>query len=160
MELSLKIELTDEQYNELMTKSFDSVFGGKEFTEALQKEILSSIGQYLKDHPNFIQEHLLRNSNYYSSYDNTNSYRVIDRLIEEGSKTYASEISDAVAECYKHYLKKVPLEDILKEVLYKAILEGFTRGMDNWKMESSMHMSTMSSEVEMLKSRLLGNNSY
>lgn len=155
MNLALNISLTDEQYNELMSKTHDKLFESEEFINELTHVILSQIGQYLHDHPDEIRQALGITVSYY----NRNATQVANnalmtKIIQKASDEYSGEISDNVKLTIKEIMKSTNLSDIIEAVLSKAILAGMSSGLTEHLNTVNTGLGTITYEVEQLKSRL------
>lgn len=133
MEIQLKIDLTDEQYNELMTTSYEKLFESDDFTKALGDVIVNGMADFIAKNPDIIRACLCKeNENtYYGSrgryYDTTEIARVAIGKASEGSVKRLEEVCS-------HIIDKVVADDdtfsrIFSEVLKQAMIDGMVEGM-------------------------------
>lgn len=127
MELMLKIDLTEEQYNDLMQKSYDKIFDDEEFADVLKKIIADNMGEYLKTHPEIVKKILVGEDDYYTR--NQKSTKLGKMIVEEAVKEYSSDISEETKCAIKQILKTVNLSDLLWSVITQAVQKGMVEGM-------------------------------
>lgn len=127
MELMLKIDLTEEQYNDLMQKSYDKIFDDKEFADVLKKVIADNMGEYLKTHPEIIKKILVGDEDYY--YRNKKSTEIGKMIVEGAVKDYSSDISEETKCAIKQILKTVNLSNLLWSIITEAVRKGMADGL-------------------------------
>ena len=153
MELTLKIDLTEEQYNDLMTKSYKEIFETDSFKEALKETICTGMVSWF-DTPNGkdVIRKTLVGDNYYSC--NMNQTEVGRSILKEATKDYASKIGEPIQEFYKDLLTKINIGNLLKEILYAQIVRSMGIGMNESieTMQSAFNMQ--SQELQDLKEKL------
>lgn len=155
MNLALNISLTDEQYNELMSKTHSTLYESEEFVKELSNVILTNIGQYLRDHPSEIKEALGISIPYYNSNKTQlENKKLMELVIKQAASDYSKEISEAVKDTIKSVLSKTNMTDIITEVVSKAILKGLCSGMnDHIEAIYNTQMITQA-DIDNLKSRI------
>lgn len=155
MNLALNIQLTDEQYAELMSKTHDKLFESEDFIKELSHIVLTQIGQYLKDHPSEIKKALGISENYYGMNEAQRTNReLMSKVIKGASEEYSEEISDAVKIALQNILKQTDLSSIIEAVLSKAILKGMSSGLTEYLGNRDMAFAEISGEVHNLKQHL------
>lgn len=133
MEIQLKIDLTDEQYNELMTTSYEKLFVTEDFTKALGDVIVNGMADFISKNPDIIRACLCKEkeNSYYGSrgryYDATETAKV---AIGKASESAVKRLEDVCS----HIIDKVVSDDdtfskIFSEVLQKAMINGMVEGM-------------------------------
>lgn len=138
MELMLKIDLSDEQYDELMKTSYNKLFESDDFQKTLGNVIVENIGEWLRKNPDLIRQCLAKKGNggYYNNYGNnyydfTETAKVlIDKASEETTDKLTDIVSDVLMSCLK---KDNFFESAIHTCLMEAILNGMNRGMDSYK---------------------------
>lgn len=149
MELSLKIELSDEQYNLLMQNSYDEIFKNSETQDQLRQIIVDNFAEYFsgvrdkdsnsyiatsyKGICNFVEKALLKevprdrsSYNFVTQYEPTEFMR---QLISEATEDQRKEFEDKIRKVVSELLNDSTLvTSILKEVLLNSIINGITLG--------------------------------
>ena len=149
MELSLKIELSDEQYNLLMHNSYDEIFKNPETQDQLRQIIVDNFAEYFsgirnKDSNsyiatsyrgicNFVEKALLKevpkdrlSYNSVTQYEPTEFMR---QLISEATEDQRKEFEDKIRKVVSELLNdSTVVTSILKEVLLNSIVNGLTLG--------------------------------
>ena len=149
MELSLKIELSDEQYNLLMHNSYDEIFKNPETQDQLRQIIVDNFAEYFsgirnKDSKsyiatsyrgicNFVEKALLKevpkdrlSYNSVTQYEPTEFMR---QLISEATEDQRKEFEDKIRKVVSELLNdSTVVTSILKEVLLNSIVNGITLG--------------------------------
>lgn len=149
MELSLKIELSDEQYNLLMHNSYDEIFKNPETQDQLRQIIVDNFAEYFsgirnKDSNsyiatsyrgicNFVEKALLKevpkdrlSYNSVTQYEPTEFMR---QLISEATEDQRKEFEDKIRKVVSELLNNsIVVTSILKEVLLNSIVNGITLG--------------------------------
>ena len=153
MELTLKIDLTEEQYNDLMAKSYKEIFETDSFKEALKETICTGMVNWF-DTPNgkdVIRETLV-GDNYYSS--NMRQTETGRSILNEATKEYASKIGEPIQDFYRDLLTKVNLGNLLKEILYSQIIRSMGIGMKDSMEMIEAAFNTQSRELQDLREKL------
>ena len=159
MNLALNISLTDEQYEELMSKTHDKIFESEEFVQELSKVILTSIGKYLSDRPGEIKDALgISIPHYSANRQQKENKALMQKVISQAASEYSSEISEAVKITLKNVLKETNIGDIIENVISKAILNAMTSGLTEYLHGIDNSIMVSSQEISELKNRLSLNN--
>lgn len=151
MELQLKVELTDEQYQTLMTKSIDAIVDSPEAVAAMQQTISDNLGQYLKAHPDIIKEQF-KDHNAYGWDMGTNE--MTKKIISDAAAKAAETVRTAVTEYMLEVAKTEDLEAIVQNILIRAILQGAVTGLDQWKDFIGTNMLHLSAKIQNIADRL------
>lgn len=149
MELSLKIELSDEQYNLLMKNSYDEIFKNPETQDQLRQIIVDNFAEYFsgvrnensnryiatsyRGICNFVEKALLKevpkdrlSYNSVTQYEPTEFMR---QLISEATEDQRKEFEDKIRKVVSELLNdSTVVTSILKEVLLNSIVNGITLG--------------------------------
>lgn len=139
MELMLKIDLSDEQYDELMKTSYNKLFESDDFQKTLGNVVVENIGEWLQKNPDLIRQCLAKkgSNGYYNSYGNNNYYDFTETakvLIDKASEETADKLKDIVSNVLMSCLKKDNyFENAIHTCLMEAILNGMNRGMDSYR---------------------------
>lgn len=149
MELSLKIELSDEQYNLLMQNSYDEIFKNPETQDQLRQIIVDNFAEYFsgvrnKDSNsyiatsyrgicNFVEKALLKEvPKDRLSYTSSTQYEPTEfmrQLISEATEDQRKEFEDKIRKVVSELLNdSTVVISILKEVLLNSIVNGITLG--------------------------------
>lgn len=138
MQIQLNLDLTDEQYKELMDKSFQTVFNEAETTDALRKTIVNSMAKWISDHPEILDDYFkpMKGSGYWSTRELNPA---IGLLIEEAAKEAEGAIRDSV---YNMLIKTVQdprtnLPAIMLNIITRGIMEGMMNGTKIWMQMSA-----------------------
>lgn len=155
MELCLKIDLTDEQYNDIMTKSYKELFESDDFKDALGKIIAQSMHDFLKSPTgqDLIKNTLSKSSGYYGSYSIDTAIGA--KLVEKATEGYANQLAEPMIETYRNILLKGnTLEMVFKELLVSRMSEALVRGADRAFDEMTAKQINLDMEVGTLKSAI------
>lgn len=151
MEISLKIELSEDQYSSLMQNSYNEIFKDPETQEQLRRVILENFTKYFsgtrdKDSNNyvatsyrgvcnFVEKALLKEvpkDTNRLSYSTSTQYEPTDfmrQLIAEATKEQRAEFEKQIQIIVKELLNNsLVVSEILKEVLLNSIINGVTLG--------------------------------
>ena len=127
MELMLKIDLTEEQYNDLMTKSYHEIFESDAFKDALKDNILLGIENWLNstEGKDVIRTSLV-GDNYYDR--NLRNTELGKSLLEVASSDFTNRMKEPVENFFREALRTVRIEDMLKYILVEAFKNGLISG--------------------------------
>lgn len=153
MELSLKIDLTDQQYQDLMKKSFNTISERPETIEEIQKTIVQQMSDYLKNHQEVLKEFLGITGYGYGGNVNTNK-EVVKKLVNKGLEDYGKEISDGTKDAIKDMMKHVNFMKIFEHFFYKSMLNGFKEAIIDDLAAQDNITSEMQFQIDTIKSRL------
>lgn len=139
--IQLNLELSDEQYQQLMEKSFDTVINQDETVKALRGTITDTMSKYLTEHQDLIKDQFY-DKNYWGQYTTANSMtkNIVAAAAEETSK----KIQDAVEGYMLDVMKTQNIDDIVLKILAAGIMSGVVSGLDSWRnaAECEIHMNT------------------
>lgn len=129
MELMLKIDLTEEQYNDLMTKSYHELFETDSFKKALAATVSEGILDFLKG-PTGQQliKKTFTGDSYYDSGRNTDFGK---KLFDEASKEYMDQIKEPIGKFLQDCLMKVDIDRMAKAIVMNAFIKGMSFGMND-----------------------------
>lgn len=127
MELMLKIDLTEEQYNDLMTKSYHEIFESDAFKDALKDIILLGMENWLNstEGKDVIRTSLV-GDNYYDR--NLRKTELGKSLLEVASNDFTDRMKEPVENFFREALRTVRIEDMLKYILVEAFKNGLIAG--------------------------------
>ena len=127
MELMLKVDLTEEQYNDLMTKSYHEIFESVAFKDALKDSILLGMENWLNSTEG---KDVIRTSlcgdNYYDR--NLRKTELGKSLLEVASSDFTDRMKEPVENFFREALRTVRIEDMLKYILVEAFKNGLISG--------------------------------
>ena len=155
MNLALNVQLTDEQYAELMKTSYEKIFESQDFLQELSKVVATEIGSYLQKNPSIIKESLGINVGWYeSNKEREENRKLLTKVIMDASTGVSSEISDAVKDTIKDILRKTDMQNIIETVITRAILTGMGSGIrEHFEAVNNVFMG-VNSDIDDLKNRL------
>lgn len=153
MELSIKIELSDEQYNLLMQNSYDEIFKNPETLDQLRQIIMSNFAEYFSGSinrdpnnfvatspdrvRNFVEKALLkevRDDANRSSYTRITHYEPTEfmrQLVDDATKDQRREFESKIQLIVESIFRDSTLvSKILRELLINSIRNGITMGND------------------------------
>ena len=127
MELMLKIDLTEEQYNDLMTKSYHEIFESGAFKDALKDSILLGMKNWLNStEGKDVIRSALCGDNYYDR--NLRKTELGKSLLEIASSDFTYRMKEPVENFFREALRTVRIEDMLKYILVEAFKNGLISG--------------------------------
>ena len=129
MELMLKIDLTEEQYNDLMAKSYHELFETDSFKKALAATVSEGILDFLKG-PTGQQliKKTFTGDSYYDSGCNTDFGK---KLFDEASKEYMDQIKEPIGKFLQDCLMKVDIDRMAKAIVMNAFIKGMSFGVND-----------------------------
>lgn len=129
MELALKIDLTEEQYQDLMTKSYHELFATSSFREELGKTICEGILDWFKgpEGSKIIKE-TFTGDGYWKN--NMRDTALGKKLVEDATKEYIDKIKEPLSEFIHEVFRSCDLDSIVRAVIYNAIMKGLTYGAE------------------------------
>lgn len=127
MELMLKIDLTEEQYNDLMTKSYHEIFESDAFKDALKDSILLGMENWLNstEGKDVIKTSLIGDG-YYDR--NLRKTELGKSLLKVASNDFTDRMKEPVENFFREALRTVRIEDMLKYILVEAFKNGLIAG--------------------------------
>lgn len=154
--IQLNLELTDEQYKDLMESSLDKVVGDEETTNALRDTIVTQMAKYLTDHPNIIDGLFHDHSEYGFKMGLNNTTKTI---ISKAAENAAKQLEDAVTGYMMDLAKTQDVTALLTRIFITAVLNGAVSGLDQWKSEISRDTYMNTDAIQSIAGRL-GYNEY
>ena len=160
MQLMLNIELTDEQYNDLMSKSLDAVLDTEQVKSAVIAAIINQIDGYLAAHPDITSDFIKPKN---ARYDRESQRReaIVSDMFRNATEGYQQVIRKTVSEYMAEILEKTNCDalifSIMHEVLFDSVKEAFgtavtkeTEGLwaNIWNVQSSI--SSLSNRLQNL----------
>lgn len=139
MELTLKVTLSDEQYNALMEKASDTVLTDEQFIDALKEKMQENVSDWVIERfKNNVKDFISKT--YHLSYwgDSDNNYeKLIRNLVKESMEKEREKITAGIAEGMKKMVsdKNVDISKIVTAYIMDAIMHGTTKGLDSWMMD-------------------------
>lgn len=153
MELTLKIDITEEQYNDLMTKSYKEIFETDSFKEELKKTIADGmINWFTSVNGQQVIKETLVGDNYYSR--NLRQTEAGKNILTEATKEYSAKIGEPIQDFYRDILTKINIGKLLKEILYTEIMKSMGMGMKDSMEMIEAAFSMQSQELQNLKEKL------
>lgn len=119
--LALNIELTDEQYQELMSKSLDTVLNTEQVQAAITELILKHIGDYLQMNKGAITT-FVEPPSYYGNRESDQHKKIVKNLFDNATKEYQETISKAVKDYMTDLLTKVDSDKLMQSVLHEVLV--------------------------------------
>lgn len=153
MELALKIDLTEEQYQDLMTKSYHELFATSSFREELGKTICEGILDWLKSpEGSKIIKETFTGDGYWKN--NMKDTALGKKLVENATKEYIDKIKEPLSEFIHEVFRSCDLDSIIRAVVYNAIMDGLTCGAKDRFRELYDISMINNGKIEDIKSRL------
>lgn len=151
MELMLKIDLTEEQYNDLMTKSYHELFETDSFKKALAATVSEGILDFLKSPTgqNLIKKTFTGDS-YYDSGRNTDFGK---KIFDEASKDYMDQIKEPIGKFLQDCLMKVDIDRMAKAIVMNAFIKGMAFGASDDLMRLQDQLWMTEARVNDLRSK-------
>ncbi len=151
MEISLKVELTDEQYQNLMQSSYDEIFKDPTTLETFRSVILEHFIEYFNDNRyggkketngvyvgqyiakrNIVEKALLDEYTDGSSYGSRTNYKpteFLDAIVHEATKEQIQDFQTRIQQVTKEILSNPDaISKILSQVIVESIKLGFSTG--------------------------------
>ena len=173
MEISLKVELTDEQYQNLMQSSYDEIFKDPATIEAIRTMVVDQFtdyfvngnthrkkqdsGVYVGTYPpvrNIVEKALLDEYTVGSGYGSRTDYKpsaFLDQLIHEATEEQIEEFKANIKDVTRQILNDPrAIAQILNQVIVESIKLGLSTGNEKVLNDQIYQIET----VSMLKERL------
>ena len=157
MELTLHVELTQEQYDDLMSRSFDAITDRSEVKQALSNIIVSNMKDYLDRWFEQNGQDCVYKVFHLSDYSwdrNKAAEDLTKKLVLDTSEEYKDCIHDHIVHAMQKMIEKVPLEKIVASILTQYIVKGVFSGMNSWTEQVSAMGIQIESNFDNLKSVL------
>lgn len=132
MELSLKLVLTDEQYKDLMDKSFDTVINSPQVQTELQSIIIGTMKDHIESWLNANADNVIMETYNLNRYDNTNKKQFVERMVKDVGEQYKKQLAEIIMKHMVQLTEKAPIDKILTSLLLDAIIKGATGGLQEW----------------------------
>lgn len=135
MELTLKVTLSDEQYNALMEKASDTVLIDEQFIDALKEKMQENISDWVIEHfKNNVKDFISKTYNLSYWGPDNNYEKFIKGLVKESMEKEREKISAGIVEGMKKMVndKDVDISKIVTAYIMDAIMHGVTKGLDSW----------------------------
>ena len=156
MELTLKIELTDEQYKDLMDQSSEAIFEQDGFYKALEEVFIQSTAEYLKtpEGIKMIRKGLCGGSYFYSG-DAAIDTEAGKRIINNAASETIDLLKEPIKEYYKSIFKNDELiKNTLLSLLAKSMSKGLADGASDVFGELASWINKNSADISQIKSVL------
>ena len=119
MQLALNIELTDEQYTLLMSKSLDTILDTDTVQDAIANGIVKNIGSYLASDPKYIRDFI--EPGYYQC--ESDKYRaIVKKVFGNAVLDYQASVSKAVTSYMNDLLTKVDTDKLMQNILHEVLV--------------------------------------
>lgn len=157
MELSLKVELTDEQYKDLMDKSFDAIMDREEVKEELKNIIIRDMQERIHTWVEANAQSWIRyvygiGTGYYDSRPSEEEF--VKKLIKDAGSEYTEYMSETVKKTMSDMVQTVNVEQIIYGILMDYIVKGVTGGFETWASVVNANSSIIRSNFNNLREYL------
>lgn len=151
--VQLNLELTDKQYNDLMTKGYEKIIGSDETTAAIRDALVTGIEDFLKANQDVIRNAICTSSGYWRGPDEP--IPVVQEIVRSAAADSSDKLKDAVSDYLSDLVKTSGgVEKFLIEVLSSAILEGILGNVNNWNEHVASELNRLRDNVQSIASRL------
>lgn len=157
MEFVIKVDLSDDQYKEYLTKTTDEIIKTEEFKKAFAEIIKNEFAEEIKKEMPRLANKTLYGGNYYSQ---NQEYMMTTNLVKAALDEYAAKIKEACEEYAKGCLEKTDMERIFKTILTDAVIRGFNSGIEEYCHANREVLAVHDSQISELRARLGMNNGY
>ena len=152
-QISLNLELTDEQYKNLMETSCAAVLEEEATKDAIREIITQQMCDYMKSHIDLV-EHCFHTYNGWG-WKNAGSLKPsIQEIVMKASENCAKHLEKVVEEYMMDIAKTTKLDDYLMLLMSEAILRGCASGIDDWKREMTIMAHNHTDGLRRLNERL------
>ena len=153
MELALKIDLTEEQYQDLMTRSYHELFATSSFREELGKTICEGILEWFKssEGSKIIKETFTGNGYWRNDMRDSTLGK---KLVESATQDYIDKIKEPLSEFIYEVFRTCDLDGIVRAVIYNAIMKGLTYGAEDRFRELYDISMVNNGKIDEIKSKL------
>lgn len=153
--MTLNIQLTDEQYADLMSRSFDAVMSDPTVIEKLKSTITigmsCEIEKVIKENAPDVIKCIYELSGY-SSQSIGNSF--IEYAVREASKDFQDKIKNTIQNVMCDMAEKADVGKIIYRILAASIMDGATAGIRNWQNIVSNNSNAVLTNLQMINSVL------
>ena len=147
MKIALKLELSDDQYQNLMQSSYDEIFKDPKTLDALRETVLNEFVEYFSGERQYnqndnktyvtayrttrhlVEKALLHQVENKNSYSYSTEYRPSDlmrQIVEEATKDQMARLKDAIQQCVYQILSD---KNMITSVLHDTMIECFRAGI-------------------------------
>lgn len=156
MEFVIKVDLSDDQYKEYLTKTTDEIIKTEEFKKAFAEIMKNEFAEQIK-----VEMPKLANKTLYggSYYGQNKEYAMSVNLIKEALDEYATKIKEGCEEYAKGCLEKTDMEQIFNTILTNAVIRGFNSGIEAYCHANNETLAVHHDQINQLRDRL-GMNNY
>lgn len=165
MEISLKVELTDEQYAQLMENSYDDIFKNETVVDGLREIIIKNFEQFFSGNSSnkyigsptaitgFVEKALIQElpgkSYGIREYVPTSLMRtIVEHATEEQVAQYEREIQQIVKDFFRR-------SDTIAKIIYDLILESIRAGISLGTNSMKEDRKADSDAIEWLKNAVM-----
>lgn len=173
MEISLKVELTDEQYQNLMQSSYDEIFKDPTTLETLRSVILEHFIEYFNDNRyggkketngvyvgqynskrNIVEKALLDEYTEGSGYGSHTNYKpteFLDAIVHEATEEQIKDFQTRIQQVTTEILSN---PDTISRILSQVIVESIKLGLSTGNARILQDQITQTEMISMIKERL------
>ena len=138
--MTLNIQLTDEQYADLMTRSFDAIVKDPAVIEKLQEIVIegmrNQILQEIRTEGPGAIKYVYKLNGYNQA---TVGESLMEQLVKEAGENFANQIRDTIQNTMADMAQKVNVGSIIYKIVAAAIMDGATAGIGRWQEIVSRH---------------------
>lgn len=153
--MTLNLQLTDEQYADLMSRSFDAVMSDPAVVEELKRTITTGIHYQIE---RVIKEKAPDVIKYIYGLTGCNGQLIgnsfIEYAVNEASADFQSKIKDTVQNVMCDMAEKVDVGKIIYQILANSIMDGATAGIQRWQKIVSSNSNDVLMNLQMINMRL------
>lgn len=157
MEFVIKVDLSDDQYKEYLTKTTDEIIKTEEFKKAFAEIMKNEFAEQIKKEMPKLANKTLYGGNYYSQ---NQEYTMSVNLIKAALDEYVGKIKEACEEYAKGCLEKTDMEWIFNVILTDAVIRGFNSGIEEYCHANRETLAVHHDQINQLRDRLGMNNTY
>lgn len=182
MELSLKIELSDEQYKDLMQSSYDEIFKSTQMIDALRTVVVDHFVQYFNEdmycpkdknstgvyvgssqRRNIVEKALIdeEESRGYSYTRNYKPTSLLDQIVRDATSEQMEEFRSRIREITKTFLDNPKtIAQIIHQVICESVRIGLSQGNEDLlarRQNNDARMSMIEGTVQSIMQKFNGN---
>ena len=138
--MTLNIQLTDEQYADLMARSFDAIVKDPAVIEKLQEIVIEGMRNQI------LQEIRTEGPGAIKYVYKLNGYNMatvgeslMEQVVKEAGENFANQIRDTIQNTMADMAQKVNVGSIIYKIVAAAIMDGATAGIGRWQEIVSRH---------------------
>lgn len=155
MELSLKLTLTDEQYQDLMNRSFETLMDSPQVHSELQRIVMENVGEHIK---HWVDSNA---NNWICEIYNIDRWRTsaehkefTTKLVKEAGAEYTDKVKEIITSHMMDMVQKVPVGEIVYKILLDGIMRGVTGGLHEWADMVAINNGTIQQNFDLVKEAL------